>query len=776
MLGNQIPFNITLMKIKNIPMEISNGIVLFLVVEGSINIRVSEDIYNLSSDDIIVINAFEHYSLKSEEKNILLKLDISVEKLENYFGKVYKEKFECNTTKGATNLLEYQKLREILMHLMQSHFKSEMNITIETNQYFYELLSYLQKNFRKESIYNERLSDNIDERIVRILKYIKENYYSHLSLKQLADKEYMSYYHLSRIFSRELGVTFTEYVKNIRLNYALEDLQKTNESITKIAINNGFPNLKVFHKIFKETYGMTPGEYRKSNSKLIIEKSYKNNKSELEVLKTDDAMQEMAFYLITKDKEEEVASLEENLTIDISKERVLKDFSYKKILNIGDFKVCLDKIAQSQIEVLQRELNFNIISFTGLSIEDVEDNSLVYNREYIFIDQVFDFILSLNFVPLIKLKIPRNIICLYEEGVKWCNKQFKILYYLINRYGEYNVKNWYIEWSLNDYEKNSEENIKIYKYFYYRLKKMLPQIKLGLLTLTSEDKVEEKNIHNFLKRQNNNKMLPDFYTVHNNIEFLKINNLEEKNEISSYINLIYLKLKEILSSIYKTKSNVEIFITDWNTLSADKGIIAGTFFRAAIIIENIIDLIGEISGIGFWLNIESKNKDFHSDDILSLFFLYRIKRPVYFTVLFLDKLGSRILEKGENYLFTQDKDGFKLLLMNPCYFDPFYSVDANWLRTHTLEIKLCLKNIPKGEYLIKQYDLDKDHGGTYNEWLQVSYNRNIDYEAYEYLEKIVMPKLYVEKVSLLKEKMDINAVMTFNSCKLYIIKPFYGQK
>ena len=58
-----------------------------------------------------------------------------------------------------------------------------------------------------------------------------------------------------------MGINFKNYLVNVRLSSAYRDLINTDYSITHIALENGFPNLKSFITAFKRTYGETPYKY-----------------------------------------------------------------------------------------------------------------------------------------------------------------------------------------------------------------------------------------------------------------------------------------------------------------------------------------------------------------------------------------------------------------------------------------------------------------------------------------------------------------------------------
>ena len=72
----------------------------------------------------------------------------------------------------------------------------------------------------------------------------------------------ISTYHLSRIFAKELKMSFPNYVTHQRLNLACDLLKSTKRNVTDIAYDVGFSSARNFLRCFKEKYGCTPSEWR----------------------------------------------------------------------------------------------------------------------------------------------------------------------------------------------------------------------------------------------------------------------------------------------------------------------------------------------------------------------------------------------------------------------------------------------------------------------------------------------------------------------------------
>lgn len=106
---------------------------------------------------------------------------------------------------------------------------------------------------------------NSDNRFGRIMKYIGEHY-SSCTLQETAEKFGYHPDYLSYRFKMITGVTFTEKLRSMRLYEARHLLITTDMTIEQIAEQTGFSSKSWFTKTFTETFGTTPGRYRKDHT------------------------------------------------------------------------------------------------------------------------------------------------------------------------------------------------------------------------------------------------------------------------------------------------------------------------------------------------------------------------------------------------------------------------------------------------------------------------------------------------------------------------------
>lgn len=99
--------------------------------------------------------------------------------------------------------------------------------------------------------------------IKEIAEYIKNNYAEHISLSDMAKKYNYSLSHISKKFAEEMGCGFTQYLQRIRIEQSCRLLETGDYFVSEVADLVGYGNIKFFNKVFKDTLGITPREFKK---------------------------------------------------------------------------------------------------------------------------------------------------------------------------------------------------------------------------------------------------------------------------------------------------------------------------------------------------------------------------------------------------------------------------------------------------------------------------------------------------------------------------------
>lgn len=101
-----------------------------------------------------------------------------------------------------------------------------------------------------------------DERMAQIMSYIRANFKT-VSLTDLSSRFYLSTPYLSKLMKERTGMNFTDILKGIRLKKARVLLKNTALTMESIAEEVGYQNVENFNRLFKQSYGITPAQFRK---------------------------------------------------------------------------------------------------------------------------------------------------------------------------------------------------------------------------------------------------------------------------------------------------------------------------------------------------------------------------------------------------------------------------------------------------------------------------------------------------------------------------------
>lgn len=101
-------------------------------------------------------------------------------------------------------------------------------------------------------------------RAVEIARYIEEHFDQEISAQTIEGTFFISFDYANRIFENNMKSSIIKYRNTVRLNHAKVKLATTNLPIGGIAAETGFGSEQYFSRIFKKYLGVTPSEYRKN--------------------------------------------------------------------------------------------------------------------------------------------------------------------------------------------------------------------------------------------------------------------------------------------------------------------------------------------------------------------------------------------------------------------------------------------------------------------------------------------------------------------------------
>lgn len=118
-----------------------------------------------------------------------------------------------------------------------------------------------QKEGREEGDYT------VQERILEVIRYLEKNMDRMVTRREAAKYIFLNEDYFSRMFRKEIGMGFKEYLLKMKMDYAGKLLENTTIPVTLIASKVGYENFTNFSQMFRKVMGVTPTEYRKMHTK-----------------------------------------------------------------------------------------------------------------------------------------------------------------------------------------------------------------------------------------------------------------------------------------------------------------------------------------------------------------------------------------------------------------------------------------------------------------------------------------------------------------------------
>lgn len=776
---------------------------LLYVVDGSISVKLKDSVFNLNKDDVIVINSSIQHSITTKEKSIVCSIMYDYQVLVHILKKP-NSFFLCNSVANPGQ--KYDKIITICRDIIYQQVSSIKKTESLKYSMLYQLLDELVENYIVDDS-NSEISENYDadEKLQIIIHYVHTNYQDGISLSDLAKQMYTSTSTLSRLFKKQTGTYFAEYVNQVRTRYAIDELLYTEKNMTKIAMDCGFSNASAFTKVFREIYNMAPTEYRQK---------MKGHVSDEKPIDDDIKAQIQSEY--KRNIEVKSAESKVETTIDVRKTTGFVR-NWNKLVNVGFVHDILKANNQYHIQYLAKELDlmYARVWMVFNTKTMVSDGKTIGDYNFDMIFEALDFLVDnkikpwLDFTnrPYANVTNPaesewfEDIRIDYKDKRVWEELYHTFFKLLVRRYGEKEISTWRFEIGLEGFHDDYDafylgdvyDFIDVFNFVSKSIKEIVPEACVGYSQGAAIDYPAE--LEPILRRLNASEYPPDFISAilfpyipkhvkTLNGEKAQFVRSKDRDFEGTEINRIYDMFDKV--GIPRNK----LTISEWNLTCSNRNYLNDSCFRGCVFLRTVVKFAFGVDALGLWIASDWQCNSFSARSIINggggLLSKDSIRKPIFFAIKMLNHLGSQVIARGENFIATKaGTDEYQIMCFNPVWFSSGYFIDAENQATvdeakayfdleESKKVIIKLEGVSENAgYYVKRRRVNSKYGSIIDEWDKFDNDSKLERTDVKYLQEMCVPNLSRTRVNSKGNVLTIELDMLAEEfCALHIFPAY----
>ncbi len=249
---------------------------IILIGPGEKNqVMINQRQYTLSEGDLVLIWPTEIHAIVDANRKDLLVIQFSNAFFSSLFDlqRIMHFYHDLHVLCVNSHPQAVHALQDIIMQMKEVFFSDAKNRELQCCMLLMQFMKVLDE-YRDEfaedigATGQDKYSDDVMHRLTIVTDYIKNNLTAEdLSQTAMARMAGISRDYFSRIFKNVTGLNYNKWLNMIRLEKALSLLSEDNLSLTEVALLSGFQSIPSFNRVFRESKGMSPSEYRNLFSK-----------------------------------------------------------------------------------------------------------------------------------------------------------------------------------------------------------------------------------------------------------------------------------------------------------------------------------------------------------------------------------------------------------------------------------------------------------------------------------------------------------------------------
>ncbi|MGR7560646.1 helix-turn-helix domain-containing protein [Klebsiella aerogenes] len=755
-------FSLTVRDIRHLSPPESDGLTLLWLLEGSARLQLGEAPQPMRVDELAIVNRRQRWQITGEEANAVMILNLAA----GWLTRLDSDFFACDYRVNGENMDAADNLRQLMRQLLVAGLVNHQSrYRLEANRWLSEIALLLATRFTQPIVPSlRRGAENWSRRIINVVARIEANYQRRISLQEVAAAEFVSEAWLSRLFHKEVGVSFVQYITALRLGKAAEQLLATRRSVQQVAQDNGFASARIMSDLFKRQHGVTPRQFRQQQPQPAARPRVKASEVWYPV-----AVERLYARLNEAEKNSDntpplLLNPRQTRLVDIrqlpARAPVLRHT--RTIVTVRELDDLLREDVRRELEQLQQTLPVYGIDIhdpflsSRLFGEGWDDPTLAGYACWYNLQQLFSWLAQKGWTVLLHTGLTTR-----------CDLLQRFLQLAANHFSPTTLASWRFVWHWSPQASEAARQ-QAWRQQREVLASTLQQPQMGIWhRFPQSDIADDPLLHSPLLSK------ADFLACQADANELLDLAQADSSKLAASESYPRQKLRQIHNALRQRQLSLPLWLLSWNTLTGDTRDTNGRFFRGALLMDNLLGIAEQVWLAGFWLNSglqgEARDNGKLDTSSLALHYLHGLPRPVYWVLWLWRRLRGEVLINDKNLLLLRHNGHYQLLLRNTVIFNPWLSSEEAFTQRFRQPYTLRLEGL-EGRWRIKQHLFDQHHGALFPLFEAFRSRSGPDEEDYRWLQHHARPALSVHEELMDDGWLRVDSLQS-NALALYEFTP-----
>ena len=244
-----------------------------MFVKGKVTCNFENSTLHAKPGDLYIINSHEVHATRVSRHAVYLCVHILPSQMCKFVPNFDQLSFSfAFDPEDQVKAMAYEQLRIHMQEIFRQTEETQVAYKLEQQARLYALTALLVKHFSQPLAMEETTLRRSDmTRLEPVLEYIQLHHAEELPLDEAANAMGLNKEYFCRLFKKNMGVSYLQYVYQVRTTAFCRELETSDDPIGEIAELHGFRDPKMLNQYFREIYGCTPSEKRKFFREVTID-------------------------------------------------------------------------------------------------------------------------------------------------------------------------------------------------------------------------------------------------------------------------------------------------------------------------------------------------------------------------------------------------------------------------------------------------------------------------------------------------------------------------